>query len=65
MQVQITGDHILLSCNGLPHDENHVDVLFLVSWKEGKVTSVGYLHQLCVYIVNLWYRSCARLRYRQ
>ncbi len=41
MQVQITGDHILLSCNGLPHDERQVDVLFLVSWKEGNVASVG------------------------
>jgi hypothetical protein len=41
MQVQITGDHILLSCNGLPHDEHEVDVLFLVNWKDGKVTSVG------------------------
>lgn len=41
MQVQITGDHIFLSCNGLPHDEHQIDVLFLISWKEGKVTSVG------------------------
>ena len=40
MQVQVTGDHILLSCNGLPNDEHQVDVLFLISWKEGKVTSV-------------------------
>lgn len=41
MQVQIKGDHILLSCNGLPHDDRQVDVLFLVNWKEGKVVSVG------------------------
>ncbi len=41
MQAQITGDHILLSCNGLPHDEHQVDVLFLVNWKEGKVVSVS------------------------
>ena len=49
MQVQITGDHILISCNGLPHDERQVDNLFLVNWKEGKVTSVGILSTTRIY----------------
>lgn len=49
MQVQITGDHILLSCNGSPNDENQVDVLFLVSWKEGKIASVSILSILRIY----------------
>lgn len=36
------GDHVLLSCNGSPpNEESQVDVLFLVNWKEGKVTSVS------------------------
>ncbi|KAI0305711.1 hypothetical protein B0F90DRAFT_1095783 [Multifurca ochricompacta] len=38
IHVQITGDHIMISCNGSPADERQIDVLFLVSWKEGKVT---------------------------
>ncbi|KAH9953525.1 hypothetical protein BC827DRAFT_129803 [Russula dissimulans] len=38
IQVQITGDHMVLSCNGYPSGEGQIDVLFLVSWKEGKVT---------------------------
>jgi hypothetical protein len=67
MQVQITGDHILLSCNGLPHDEHQVDVLFLVNWKEGKVSSVGIfiLVNYAHISTTFGHRSCARLRYRQ
>ncbi|KAI9508224.1 hypothetical protein F5148DRAFT_1284310 [Russula earlei] len=30
MQVQLTGDHIIVSCNGSPDDERQVDVLFLL-----------------------------------
>jgi len=53
MQVQITGDHIVLSCNGYANGEGQIDVLFLVSWKGGKVTPVGILCQLCVYMADL------------
>ena len=47
LHLQITGDYIFLSCNGSPDDESQVDVLFLVNWKQGNVTSVGIL----VYLV--------------
>ncbi|KAH9978622.1 hypothetical protein BGW80DRAFT_1280034 [Lactifluus volemus] len=40
LHVQITGDYIFISCNGSPDDESQVDVLFLVNWKQGNVTSL-------------------------
>jgi len=52
MRVQITGDYILLSCNGSPNDESQVDVLFLVNWRRGEVTSVGILVTYALYVVQ-------------
>jgi hypothetical protein len=52
MRLQITGDHVLLSCNGSPNDERQVDVLFLVDWKRGKVISVGILIERASYMVQ-------------
>jgi hypothetical protein len=52
MRLQVTGDHVLLSCNGSPDDERQVDVLFLVNWKRGKVISVSIPLEDAPYVVQ-------------